>query len=71
MLLACVPLRAYWTPGISAKCFDMWKFAVGSTVSHIILDLILVTLCMPIIVKMRTSSKNKVTVAIALMLAIL
>lgn len=71
MLTACIPLRAYWTPGIQAKCFDMYKFAVGSTISHILMDLILVTLCMPIIWKMRTSSKNKVTVSISLILAIL
>ncbi|KAF2656943.1 hypothetical protein K491DRAFT_757246 [Lophiostoma macrostomum CBS 122681] len=70
IMVACVPLRAFWTPGVPSTCIDMKKFAIASTASHILLDVLLVLLVIPIIWRLKTSLRNRVTVAVALTLAI-
>ena len=71
LLIACIPLKAFWTPGISVTCIDMKKFASDSTVSHIILNILLLPIVLPVVWRLNTNPTNKITLSVALALGVL
>jgi hypothetical protein len=67
----CVPLRKLWTPKLPGVCVDQNK-ACGSTgIAHIILDLIILLLPLPVIWKLRTDKVKKVMISGLFLMGIL
>ncbi|KAF7936256.1 uncharacterized protein EAE98_002475 [Botrytis deweyae] len=59
----CVPLDKLWNPMLAGKCVDQNK-ACGSTgIAHIIIDLIILSLPMPVIWQLRMAKARKLQIS--------
>ncbi|PYH49850.1 uncharacterized protein BP01DRAFT_309921 [Aspergillus saccharolyticus JOP 1030-1] len=59
-LLQCVPTRGLWDQSIDASCnVDSQKFLFAISIPNIIIDVTLLTLPIPYILKLNTSSSHK------------
>ncbi len=58
----CVPLSALWNPLPGSKCRDLGAQEIGSLVPDIFLDVCIVALPMPWLLKLRMPLRNKIWV---------
>ncbi|KAF2183000.1 hypothetical protein K469DRAFT_711350 [Zopfia rhizophila CBS 207.26] len=71
MMVACVPLYKLWTPQIRGQCINVARFLKALVGSHIVLDVLMISMVLPVIWNMTTNTSNKINISIALTLGIL
>jgi hypothetical protein len=67
----CVPLQKLWTPTLEGRCVDQNKACGATGIAHIILDLIILILPLPIIWTMKIDKTRKFLVSLIFTVGVL
>lgn len=62
-IFQCVPINAFWDRKIAktAKCMDTVTFSIGTGVSNLATDIVVLCLPMPMVWSIRTTRTQKIT----------
>ncbi|PWY79240.1 integral membrane protein PTH11-like protein [Aspergillus heteromorphus CBS 117.55] len=64
MGLLCRPLRSFWNVSIKGKCFNSTALTYYINTSNMITDIIIFTLPIGVILRLRTSKQNKIALCV-------
>ncbi len=57
--IQCIPLESLWNPDIKGTCLGIFV-TIGNSILHIITDFIMFLLPIPIVVKLKINTKQKI-----------
>lgn len=67
----CVPLQKLWNPTLDGTCVNQEKACGATGIAHIVLDLIILILPLPIIWNMKIDTTRKFLVSLVFTIGIL
>lgn len=71
IFLICRPLQTFWNPSLSKNCLDVTAIIYYITTSNLFTDLVVFVLPVPVIIRLHTTTRNKVALCILFSIGIL
>ncbi|KAF2877543.1 hypothetical protein BDV95DRAFT_590111 [Massariosphaeria phaeospora] len=66
-IFECIPVHALWDPVArerGARCFDQWRWFLGTAISSMIIDLMILIMPLPFLWNLQASWKRRATVSV-------
>lgn len=61
-LFQCHPIQKAWNPEVPGKCLPSWNIFFGTSLSSTLIDVCIVVLPVPLLLRLRTAWKRKLLV---------
>ena len=71
VIFECQPVGSYWQPLLQQHCIDSQKFYWANGISNLLLDVIILTLPIPVIWRLQMSLRRKISLTVIFALGIL
>ena len=64
-IFTCTPVRRAWEPSVPSRCIGVGGQMLGSAISNVSIDLVLLVLPLPMLWRLQTSMARKVSLTLA------